>query len=266
MKSQTFPVPALFMILMPQVFGITYTYDFLNRLTFADYGNGQAISYGYDTNGNRTSRTVTSDYRLITVTVPDGGGTVTGSGVATVGSTMTLSATPGRHRRFGTLIEGGSEVSTVMPYTFVVSSSRSFEATFPALDAFTAYVTDYGLDPATNGAPLATPAGDGISNLMKFALGADPTVADPGILPVGTLRTIAGTNTLVIDFDFSAEAASAVTIEVEYSPDLVAWSTATNGQAGVTITTSVAVEGIAHRTVTIPASTPRAFARLRVSK
>lgn len=35
---------------------VTYTYDDLNRLTKADYGNGTAISYTYDEVGNRTQK------------------------------------------------------------------------------------------------------------------------------------------------------------------------------------------------------------------
>src|SRR3989304_7487309 len=32
---------------------ITYTYDYLNRLTKVDYGNGDTIEYTYDAAGNR---------------------------------------------------------------------------------------------------------------------------------------------------------------------------------------------------------------------
>jgi YD repeat-containing protein len=35
------------------VFGVSYSYDSLNRLTNVDYGNGSVISYTYDPAGNR---------------------------------------------------------------------------------------------------------------------------------------------------------------------------------------------------------------------
>lgn len=35
---------------------VNYTYDDLNRLTRAEYGNGTAISYSYDEVGNRTQK------------------------------------------------------------------------------------------------------------------------------------------------------------------------------------------------------------------
>jgi YD repeat-containing protein len=38
---------------------ISYTYDQVGRIATAKYDNGACIVYSYDTNGNRTSQTIT---------------------------------------------------------------------------------------------------------------------------------------------------------------------------------------------------------------
>ena len=50
----------LLMAAFPFVFAetITYTYDNLNRVTKADYGNGKTITYTYDTAGNRLNMAI----------------------------------------------------------------------------------------------------------------------------------------------------------------------------------------------------------------
>jgi YD repeat-containing protein len=40
----------------PVITDVTYTYDDLNRLTGADYGDGSHIGYSYDSAGNRTQK------------------------------------------------------------------------------------------------------------------------------------------------------------------------------------------------------------------
>lgn len=66
------------------------------------------------------------------------------------------------------------------------------------------------------GANVATPQGDGISNLMKFALGMDPTV--PGVLPI-TFET--GLEVITYTYTPAAAAVSAgIQFEVEFSPSL----------------------------------------------
>lgn len=47
---------------------IQYTYDSLNRLIKVDYGNGRAIQYSYDQDGNRIAQTVSAT-GSITVTI-----------------------------------------------------------------------------------------------------------------------------------------------------------------------------------------------------
>lgn len=61
-----------FLLLIISVFYVfcltaqTFTYDDLNRLTKADYGNGYSISYQYDKLGNRTKKIITAGCQSIT--------------------------------------------------------------------------------------------------------------------------------------------------------------------------------------------------------
>lgn len=132
-------------------------------------------------------------------------------------------------------------------------------------DAYTSFATAHGLDPATTGAAGADPDGDGISNLMEFVLGGDPTAPNRGILPIATLTTSGGHPALVYSYNLSTAAASVVTTAVEYSPDLVTWTTAVDGQNGVTIVTTPVDANTNHVTVTIPTTTAKVFARLHLN-
>jgi len=77
------------------------------------------------------------------------------------------------------------------------------------------------LDPSVSG-PLATPAKDGISNLLKYALNAPPTAAATALLPV---LSVNGSN---LTFTYRQnDAATDLTYVVEQSTDLSTWTTAT---------------------------------------
>jgi YD repeat-containing protein len=85
---------------------VSYTYDALNRLTGATYGDGTVIEYRYDAAGNRISQLVqaaTTDFTLTVSKAGNGTGTVTGAGIHcgsdcteryTAGTSVTLTATP----------------------------------------------------------------------------------------------------------------------------------------------------------------------------
>ena len=244
----------------------TATPDSLNRLTTVDYGNGLVISYTLDGNGNRLTRTVQSNYRLITVEIPSGGGTVTGAGIVTVGQIVTLQASPDTHRRFGQWKEGSAILGSDRLLSFTVTGSRTLQASFVQLDPFDSFVTDFGLDPTGSGAPEANPTGDGVPNLLKFALGGNPTIPGSAILPSQRLDALNGVSVFVFDFYYSLSAAQSVTLEVDYSTDLVNWATAVSGQDGVTVVTAPVDATKGHTTVTIPKITNKVFARLRVTQ
>ncbi len=76
------------------MFAVSYSYDSLNRLTNVDYGNGSAISYTYDSAGNRLtySAVVSSDTTppTIAITSPTTGPAYT-NGTATINLSGTAS-------------------------------------------------------------------------------------------------------------------------------------------------------------------------------
>jgi hypothetical protein len=77
------------------------------------------------------------------------------------------------------------------------------------------------LDPSVSG-PLATPAKDGMSNLLKYALNAPPGSAATALLPVLSVNG----STLTFTYRQN-DAATDLTYVVEQSPDLNTWTTAT---------------------------------------
>jgi hypothetical protein len=78
-------------------------------------------------------------------------------------------------------------------------------------------------NPAISGA-MAAPAGDGISNLMKYALGMNPMVQSASGLPAGGTAVIGGANCLTFTYT-KMDAATDITYVPQWSTDLVNWST-----------------------------------------
>lgn len=95
---------------------------------------------------------------------------------------------------------------------------------------FAQWATDNIADETARGA-LDNPAGDGISNLLKYALGLDPAVADLQGLPVGIPEEDGGEAYLTLTVAKNAEAAD-VTLAVEASGDLAVWD---SGSASTTV-------------------------------
>lgn len=245
----------------------TLTYAPLNRLTRADYGNGIVIAYTYDDAGNRTSRTITNSTKTITVTVPSGGGFVSGGGLKQVGDAVNLEATPTAGYQFDYWKENGAIIGYQNPLVFTVSISRDLEAYFSALGSYNAVIASYHLDPQTDGAPTADPDGDGLMNLLEYALGSDPTVAGQPLQSLPRIETTDdGVRSFVFEVDYRASATDFVAIKVEYSTDLATWNGAVHGVDGVQLST-VSVDATKDRLrFKIPATAPNMFVRLRVTK
>src|SRR5207302_805087 len=146
----------------------------------------------------------------------------------------------------------------------IAVSATSGASTITVISPFDTYVTSYGLNPSGNGAAGADPDSDHIPNLVEFALGGNPTVADTSILPAFTSSTVNGKPVAVYQFNRNKTAAASVTVAVEYSTDLSTWTTAIDGQNGVTITTTPVNASTDHVTVTFSNAT-HIFARLRVT-
>jgi len=115
---------------------------------------------------------------------------------------------------------GAASVSA--SYSGISSASMDVTASTPwktwVLSTFSA---DEALAPTISG-PDANPAGDGICNLLKYALNADPKSATPNLLPS---LAVNGDN---ITFTYPQnDAATDLTYIVEQSQDLTTWTTAT---------------------------------------
>lgn len=106
--------------------------------------------------------------------------------------------------------------------------------------------------------PDASPAGDGITNLMKYATGLDP-LKPCGSVTTLTVREESGAQYLVLGWPVNTEA-SDVAFSVESSTDLKAWS-----QEGAVVPSGARAEY--HDTVAIDETAPkRRFLRLKVTR
>ncbi len=155
--------------------------------------------------------------------------------------------------------------NTLVPGNLTVSATTS-AATLTVIPPYAVWANSFGLNIATTGAQSANPSGDGIPNLIKYALGGNPLFADRIILPTTTFTTINNTLALVFQFNRNTAAATALTSEtVESSPDMLNWTTAVDGQSGVSITITPVDSSTQQVTVTIPFVGNIIFARLRVT-
>lgn len=82
------------------------------------------------------------EYNVSVNGVPSHGGALAGSGLYSVGTTVTVTATPAEGYRFVRWIENGSEVSTSKSYSFSVYGNRSLEAVFSSMPADTEDVSE----------------------------------------------------------------------------------------------------------------------------
>jgi hypothetical protein len=141
----------------------------------------------------------------------------------------------------------------------------------PGDNAYGAFVTNAGLDPATTGLPNLDPDNDGVATGIEWALGGnpnDPANPDTGLLPSPTTDGDSLTFTYLLA-DRAANDPN-TTVFVEYGNNLIGWTKAENGVGGVTIAEdSVTVPGSTEITVDLPKTLDvgvrKLFARLRVS-
>ncbi|MDQ6911902.1 MAG: hypothetical protein M3128_03400 [Verrucomicrobiota bacterium] len=121
----------------------------------------------------------------------------------------------------------------------------------------------------------ASPAGDGISNLMKYALGLNPLIPSATGLPTISEMNISGMRYLTLTFNRSLMAAD-VTYTVQVSSDLATWNAGSsfgpNGSVPANnYTTQTAdkvigtIETISVRDNTLIGTAGRHFMRLQVS-
>lgn len=131
---------------------------------------------------------------------------------------------------------------------------------------------------AQAGSPDAAPTADfdhdGLSNLLEYALGSDPTLASVNALPAPAIRTYGGAPYVSFKFNRSSSSTD-LTYIVEASGDLAKWATVASSSAGaVTSGPGFVAETGAAPTFTVEVrdtqpedsvNAPRRFLRLRVT-
>jgi hypothetical protein len=112
------------------------------------------------------------------------------------------------------------------------------------------------------GANNASPAGDGVPNLIKYALGLNPaTPATAAQLPSGSIQPAGGTNYLTLTVNRAAQP-SDITYIVEVSSNLPgSW---VSGPPNTVTLTNTATQLVVRDNTPVPATTTR-FIRLRVT-
>jgi len=121
------------------------------------------------------------------------------------------------------------------------------------------------MDASGSGSATASPSGDGLSNLMKYALGLDPAGrGSAGRLSYGT-ATDAGSDYFTLIYTRPEPASAGITYLVESSPDLTdpSWSSA--GLVEVSSVVNAGLRTITIRNATPMTSGPRGFMRLKVT-
>lgn len=107
-------------------------------------------------------------------------------------------------------------------------------------------------------APDACPAGDGVTNLMKYATGLDPNKPCGSVTELA-IREEGGKKYLVLSWPVNPEATD-VTFSVESSSDLKEW-------ADERVVTPAGVRGEFRDTAVLEESAPaRRFLRLKVTR
>jgi autotransporter-associated beta strand protein len=162
----------------------------------------------------------------------------------------------------------GTGTVTVSPVATaaIVGLARTFTEVDQVIE-LTGYETwatngTQGLTLGVNDSPSADPDGDGISNLMEFALGGAPMASSAAILPTFTNPGAAW----VFEYNRSDAAQSSTTQVVEYGNNLNGWTPVTipASSAGmVEITPGTPSDRVK---VTIPNQGNQIFVRLKVSR
>ena len=187
---------------------------------------------------------------------------------------------PGLHLSSNGVLSGtptSAGTGSFRDITITASNGFNTDATqtFPlsAVTAVSYYLAGFGLT-GPNAALTADPNADGVTNLMAYALGLNPTVQSANSLPQGKIKNYNGVSYESIAFTRSSVATD-LTYIVEVSSDLSHWTTVATSSGGAATTGP----GFVGETGTAPnylveardtqlvgdPNAPRRFLRLRVT-
>ena len=209
------------------------------------------------------SLTVKSGYDITTSSLPAAGGTTSGSGNYASAAAVSVIASAASGYQFQSWTEGGAVVSTSATYNFTASADRALVANFQQLP-HAAWKSQWFnaaelADPTVSG-DNADPDGDGLSNLVEYALGLNPRVPNSPAVLHSAIENGSLTVTYV-----RSRAATDVTIIIEDSADLLTWASG----SGVTTDPVVIADDGTNQTVKVSDvlsnSTAQRFLRLRVT-
>ncbi len=121
-------------------------------------------------------------------------------------------------------------------------------------------------NPAISG-PNATPAGDGISNLMKYALGLNPKINGTNALPTISYTAVGSSKFLTLTYN-KWLASSDIVYAVEVSGELYAWSSGASYTTTVSTTNNAAgtMQTVVQRDLTPISSATQRFIRLKITR
>lgn len=243
----------------------------------SDMDNVEALCWGRDINGFRTlvlasdnnfSAAQITQFHVLLTDIPavarhtlttgvSGAGAVTASPQVAWypdGSEVTLAATPGSNSTFSQW--EGSVEGTTSPLVVIMDASKTATARFlsPYQQWKTAYFSPAEIDTTELSAPASDPDGDGIPNLLEYALGLHPRQPSQSGLP--EIASDAASLSLIYRKD---PAKPDIGWQVEASQTLGQWEPV----GDTLITTDGPIE---IRKATVPFTNGRAFLRLKVTK
>ena len=120
-------------------------------------------------------------------------------------------------------------------------------------------------NPSVSG-PSAAPAGDGISNLLKYAFGLDPKSDGVAGLPQVSTTRVGGQNYLTLTYT-KVISATDITYTAEVSPDLTAWTSGANATVAVSTTNNAdgQTQTVVVRDATATGTAAKRFIHLKVT-
>jgi DNA-binding beta-propeller fold protein YncE len=133
----------------------------------------------------------------------------------------------------------------------------TFRPPAPAESGFATWIADFSL-PTEERGPGDDPDGDGIPNLLEYALGLDPSLANRAALPLGETLFTGGQAYLMLEVGKNA-AATDVQLIVESSADLLSW----NSGPGHTVILEETASLLRVRDAVPVSESARRFLRLR---